>query len=228
MACVGEFPVLHLHPGCAEADTSRRDCATGTTSSWAPWMTRKGAVRASIQESGDTSRKPSGTCRAFRPGGPRPRPGRADSCTPPGPRRRPGRRRTPRGWGRPPAAGGVAGIACPEQRRQLAARRPAVGADATRVDPVLGGVGAHPAHGALDVVELGRPAVAPGGEVDEAVVGGESDVAGSRESRPGSAMSAREPVHMPPPWTRTTAGRGTARAGGRKTSSSSGSSSAVP
>jgi hypothetical protein len=49
------------------------------------------------------------------------------------------------------------------------------------VDPIVHGVGTHPAHGALDIIELGRPAMAPDRGVDEAVVNAEGEVASAGE-----------------------------------------------
>ena len=69
-----------------------------------------------------------------------------------------------------------------------------------------------PSPGTL-VIVAGRPTVTPGRGVDEAVVDGKGDVTGPRQLGAGSAMSAREPVHIPPPWT-SDHGRPRARTGG--------------
>ena len=62
----------------------------------------------------------------------------------------------------------------------------AVGADALRVDTVALGVGAHPAHGALGVVELVGPDVGAGRVARQAVLDVEGDVAGRRQVGRGS------------------------------------------
>ena len=65
---------------------------------------------------------------------------------------------------------------------KTAAGRDAIGADALWVDVVRCSVGAHPAHGALHVIERGGPGISPVHLAVEAIVDGEGNVSGLGEA----------------------------------------------
>ena len=72
--------------------------------------------------------------------------------------------------------GVIDGVHHAEHGREVTARRVPDGADAVRVDVVLVGMGADPAHDPLGVVELRRPADLAGGLVEQPVAGEEGHV----------------------------------------------------